>query len=340
MSMNKITHEEVGEALQLTRAKLKKLVEIGILLGREHDRNKLLRYILMGAQELTYCAAATIYLKTKHDHLFFAIRTSDDNLPSREIPMFDPQTGEANDHYVSVCDPDHRRRHRHQEPLHRWPLRTRARTGHHAGRGGLQGAERPAGRFPLQHRRSGASSGSGPGCTTAARSPRRNTWWTRPPSWKPSSTASTKSAPASRCCCATPRWPCCRLERGPRPELVPGLRDAKASCIDDLCLCGRMQPGRRVHGARQGGAPQADCAPDLGAPFRRPHGPVRTKTQALAVTEPDRCRSRSLLADKPTTCSHARPNQGTIRNTASSVKVPESPVQPRRGLQPVIAAAR
>lgn len=88
--------------LKKVRARLEKLVENGILLGRERDRHKLLRHILVGAQELTHCAAGTVYLKTKHESLYFAIRTNEDELPSFEMPLYDPKTGEPRDNYVSI----------------------------------------------------------------------------------------------------------------------------------------------------------------------------------------------------------------------------------------------
>jgi hypothetical protein len=63
---------------------------------------------------------------------------------------------------------------------------------------------------------------SPPGCTTAARSRRPSTWSTRPPSWRRSTTASTRCAPASRCSSATPRshlalaWPKAATKRARR----------------------------------------------------------------------------------------------------------------------------
>jgi HD-GYP domain-containing protein (c-di-GMP phosphodiesterase class II) len=90
------------EDLRLAQEKLQSLVENGILLGQEQDYETLLRHILVSAQELANCARGTIYLKTEHDSLVFAIRTTEDNLPSSEIPLHDPASGRANDKYVSV----------------------------------------------------------------------------------------------------------------------------------------------------------------------------------------------------------------------------------------------
>jgi HD-GYP domain-containing protein (c-di-GMP phosphodiesterase class II) len=89
--------------LKIAEGKLQSLVQNGILLGREQDRHKLLRYILTGTQELTHCAAGTIYLKTERNTLAFAIVTNENEvLPSFELPLFSPETGKPNDKYVSV----------------------------------------------------------------------------------------------------------------------------------------------------------------------------------------------------------------------------------------------
>jgi HD-GYP domain-containing protein (c-di-GMP phosphodiesterase class II) len=102
-------HVVMKEALRsrtraLTEAedKLARLVENGILLGRERDRHKLLRHILFGGKDLLHCDAGTMYLKTERGTLTFALRTMDGELPSIEIPLKDPATGAPNDKYVSV----------------------------------------------------------------------------------------------------------------------------------------------------------------------------------------------------------------------------------------------
>ena len=59
-------------------------------------------------------------------------------------------------------------------------------------------------RVSTSMRRNGKRCTSAPGCTTAARSPRPSTWWTRRPSWRPCTTASTRCARASRCSSAMP----------------------------------------------------------------------------------------------------------------------------------------
>ena len=102
MDSNEVVVPESPQALKVARAKLEKLIEIGILLGREHDRNKLLRHILVSAQELTHCAVGTLYLKTDHDSLYFAIRTMNDELPTFEMPLHDRETGKPNDTFVAI----------------------------------------------------------------------------------------------------------------------------------------------------------------------------------------------------------------------------------------------
>ncbi|MFZ5484714.1 MAG: HD domain-containing phosphohydrolase [Pseudomonadota bacterium] len=96
---NAIQHRT--EDLVMARKKLARLVDNGIQLTREQNRDVLLYHILYGAREIAHCAAATLFLKTDHDSLAFALRTQDDPLPASEIPLHDAD-GQANDHYVAV----------------------------------------------------------------------------------------------------------------------------------------------------------------------------------------------------------------------------------------------
>lgn len=89
------------EDLVMARKKLARLVDNGIQLTREQNRDVLLYHILYGAREIAHCTAATLFLKTDHDSLAFALRTQDDPLPASEIPLHDAD-GRANDHYVAV----------------------------------------------------------------------------------------------------------------------------------------------------------------------------------------------------------------------------------------------
>ena len=86
---------------ELVLKKLARLVENGLLLARERDRSKLLHHILFGSRDIAHCAACTLFLKTDHDTLRFALRTHDDQLPSFEVPLYHPDNGEPMDGFVS-----------------------------------------------------------------------------------------------------------------------------------------------------------------------------------------------------------------------------------------------
>ncbi|MCF8168756.1 MAG: CHASE2 domain-containing protein, partial [Rhodoferax sp.] len=77
--------EGMGEA----RTRLARLVDNGILLGREHDRNKLLKQTLLSAKEMTHCFAAALLLKTEQNTLVHAMQTDLDALPGLELPLID-----------------------------------------------------------------------------------------------------------------------------------------------------------------------------------------------------------------------------------------------------------
>ena len=86
---------------ELVLKKLARLVESGLLLARERDRSKLLRHILFGSRDIAHCAACTLFLKTDHDTLRFALRTHDGQLPSFEVPLHHPDSGEPMEGFVS-----------------------------------------------------------------------------------------------------------------------------------------------------------------------------------------------------------------------------------------------
>jgi HD-GYP domain-containing protein (c-di-GMP phosphodiesterase class II) len=86
--------------LQDAQHKLARLVEAGLQLGRNHDRNALLRDILHTAREIAHCEAATLFLKTPHNTLRFAERTRDDALPTQEIALTQAGTGQPELSYV------------------------------------------------------------------------------------------------------------------------------------------------------------------------------------------------------------------------------------------------
>lgn len=56
-------------ALEIAKSKLAQLVEGGIALGRETDREKLLRSILFRARDIADCSAATLFLRTEDGHI-------------------------------------------------------------------------------------------------------------------------------------------------------------------------------------------------------------------------------------------------------------------------------
>jgi len=98
----KSTLQERTRALTVAEQKLASLVENGILLSKERDRQELLRHILFSGKHLCNCDAGTMYLKTDHGSLAFALRTKVDALPSFEIPFRDPVTQALNEQYVSI----------------------------------------------------------------------------------------------------------------------------------------------------------------------------------------------------------------------------------------------
>ena len=94
--------QERTKALVLAQQKLDSLVQNGIQMSRQRDRQKLLREILFGGKDLCQCDQGTMYLKTPQGTLQFALRTASGELPSFEIPLMDAASGLANDKFVSV----------------------------------------------------------------------------------------------------------------------------------------------------------------------------------------------------------------------------------------------
>ncbi|WP_326533552.1 HD domain-containing phosphohydrolase [Pseudorhodoferax sp.] len=100
-----VTHDSLRqrtEALDLARRKLAQIVDNGIRMGRERDRQALLRHVLAGARDIGHCQAATLFLPTGRDTLEFALRTDEGPLPAFEVPLRDPATGAPVHHYVSA----------------------------------------------------------------------------------------------------------------------------------------------------------------------------------------------------------------------------------------------
>jgi|GEM_PF-199919 len=90
-------------------AKLDMLIESGLMMSMERSRSKLLNHILQEGQRLLNCDGGTMYLVTQEKTLRFVDRTKDDVLPFKEIPLYDPATGHANEHYVSTYTAIHKK---------------------------------------------------------------------------------------------------------------------------------------------------------------------------------------------------------------------------------------
>ena len=98
----KSTLAQRTRALTLAEHKLASLVENGILLSQERDRDKLLKHILFSGKELSNCDAGSMYLSTERGTLRFTLRTNEIGLPRLEIPLIDPETGGPNEKFAST----------------------------------------------------------------------------------------------------------------------------------------------------------------------------------------------------------------------------------------------
>jgi response regulator RpfG family c-di-GMP phosphodiesterase len=84
------------QALEKVNQKLEKIVATGIELGYEREHHVLMRKILLAGKSLLHCDSGILLLKTEQDTLRFAIYTEGMELPTFEVPLYDPQTGLAN----------------------------------------------------------------------------------------------------------------------------------------------------------------------------------------------------------------------------------------------------
>ena len=100
--LNSVDQQYLQQEVRSRTAKLDMLIENGLMMSAERDRNKLLKHLLVKGQRLLNCDAGTMYLVTDHNTLRFALRTKEDELPTHEIPLYDPVTGAANEAYVST----------------------------------------------------------------------------------------------------------------------------------------------------------------------------------------------------------------------------------------------
>jgi HD-GYP domain-containing protein (c-di-GMP phosphodiesterase class II) len=99
------THQTVQDNLanevKIRTAKLNLLIDSGLLMAVEKNREKLLMHILQEGQKLLQCDGGTLYLVTKQNTLRFTLRTRQDILPFEELNLLDPLTQQANTKYVS-----------------------------------------------------------------------------------------------------------------------------------------------------------------------------------------------------------------------------------------------
>ncbi len=92
--------------LVAAQGKLENLIQTGLDLGREKDRNELLHKILFAGRDLLNADAGTLYIVTDNQTLRFAQRTKDDELPSFEIPLIDAD-GKPVDRYMATWCANH-----------------------------------------------------------------------------------------------------------------------------------------------------------------------------------------------------------------------------------------
>jgi len=88
--------------LDVEKKKLSTLVDLGKDLSAEHNLDRLLEKILNGGKTLSHAQAATLYLRTKDNHLAFSYLLEGKDLSSMRLPLFDPDTGDEIHHYVST----------------------------------------------------------------------------------------------------------------------------------------------------------------------------------------------------------------------------------------------
>jgi CheY-like chemotaxis protein len=88
--------------VQARTAKLNMLIENGLLMSMTRDRTALIRHTLFEGRRLLHCDAATLFLRTDRQTLRFSMRTRDDALVEREIPLYDESTGLPNERFAST----------------------------------------------------------------------------------------------------------------------------------------------------------------------------------------------------------------------------------------------
>jgi len=89
------------------------VIPIGVALPAEKDFDRLLEAIVLEAQSLCNADAGTLYLRTEDDRLKFVILrntslkiamggTTGQAIPFPPVPLYDPITGEPNDHNITA----------------------------------------------------------------------------------------------------------------------------------------------------------------------------------------------------------------------------------------------
>ena len=108
------TASESGEpGTETQRSPFEKLIEIGIALSAERNRDRLLETILVEAKAITNADGGTLYLRTDDDHLKFAIMrttslgiamggTTGKPIPFPALPLKDPESGEDNNKNIAT----------------------------------------------------------------------------------------------------------------------------------------------------------------------------------------------------------------------------------------------
>ena len=105
--------ESGGPGSDSQRSPFEKLIEIGIALSAERNRERLLETILVESKAIANADGGTLYLRTDDDTLKFAIMrtsslgiamggTTGRAIPFPALPLRDPETGEANHHNIAT----------------------------------------------------------------------------------------------------------------------------------------------------------------------------------------------------------------------------------------------
>ncbi|HAT34463.1 MAG TPA: hypothetical protein DCS82_01995, partial [Rhodospirillaceae bacterium] len=107
------TVQERTAHLVATQRKLEQLIDKGIAIAAEHDKDKLLESILASAMELANADGGTLYIKTDEDELEFTIMrnssleialggTTGNAIELPNIPLYDPKSGKPNTNNVAT----------------------------------------------------------------------------------------------------------------------------------------------------------------------------------------------------------------------------------------------